>query len=182
MSTFEKLKNTFSVNWTTILVGWEGLGIISLLRLEDFPPLLTLEEVFEYVYESIAENHDKKEMDLILDFLPFEQKEPDRALVQHFLTQLSEWHHGNKAFELRKWRAIVLDDVLGQLQGGALYDLISLLEFWQEFGFPSDCPMVFQGIGNNIRPEEYYTDENLKKSIIANKNWLQKEMQELKQR
>ena len=51
MKTFDKLQNTFSINWSTILVGWEGLGMISPWPYdwEKFPPLLNIDEILNIV-------------------------------------------------------------------------------------------------------------------------------------
>ena len=181
MNTFETLKSSFSVNWGTIFVGWEGLGNFSPFRWEDFPPLLTLDEVYEYCYDAIAKTDSKEEISLIIDLLEFENRSPDRALVRSLLQPLAKLVPNETAFELRKWRVIMLDEILAQLKNNVVDDLAALSEFWMYFGFPPDSPMKFQGIDNNICPEEFYTDENHKQAVAANKVWVQREKQEIKQ-
>ena len=183
MKTFDNLKSNFPVNWTTILVGWEGLGMISPWpdKWETFPPLLTFEEVCEFCYDRIAKPDDMKKQRLILNVLEFENKPVERALVRYLIKPLSDLEHGDTIFELRKWRVIMLGEVLEKLKNDTVYDLVALSEFWQSFGFQSDSPMEFQGVGNNIRPEDYYTDENMKQSVITNREWLQREMENIKQ-
>ena len=182
MSTFETLKTIFRVNWTTILVGWEGLGRISPWpdRWETFPPLLTFEEVCKYCYDAIANTNDTNEISFILDVLDFEKKEPEHALVRYLIKPLSDSEHGDTAFELRKWRAILLSEVLEGLQGDALPDSLKIGEFWLYCGFPSDSPMKQPDL-DNMCPEEYGTEEYIKRVVSANKVWLQKEMQEINQ-
>jgi len=183
MKTFETLKNNFSVNWTTILIGWEGLGMISLSPCdwEKSPPLLTLAEMYEHCYDALAKTDNKREISLIIDLLDLEGKPAERALIRSLLLPLANLRNEDTVFELRKWRVITLCEALEQLKGDVVDDLVHLSEFWMYFGFPPDSPMEFQSVGNNIRPEDFYTDENHKRVIVANKTWAQKELQKLKQ-
>ena len=180
MSIFIKLKNIFSVNWTTILVGWEGLGVFSPFKWEDFPPLLTLDEVYEYCYEAIGKTDDTTEIGLIINALEFEKKTVERAFIRLLLQSLADLHHVDKVLELRKWRVILCAETLEKLQNEMTDDLASLKEFWMCFGFPKDSPMEYQGVGNNIRPEDFYTYANHKKVVSAHKTWVQNETQEIK--
>ena len=47
------------------------------------------------------------------------------------------------------------------IQGGFIMPISSKLgDIWAYLEFPPDSPHVFQGINNEITPEEYYTMQN----------------------
>ncbi|QUP56463.1 DUF2247 family protein (plasmid) [Ralstonia syzygii] len=79
----------------------------------------------------------------------------------------------------RKWRAVALDELLGHLGSDAVYDLISLGEFWTNWGGETDSPYVAQEVGNTLTPEEYYTERNIKETINRHREWLQIEIANL---
>ena len=181
MTTFETLKTNFPVNWMTVLVGWEGLGMISPWPYdwEKSPPLLTLDEMYKHCYDAVGKTDDKEELRLMIDVLEFENKSPNRALVRSLIQPLARLHSNDATFELRKWRAIILGEVLGKLQNDGLNDWISIAEFWMYFGFPPDSPIEFQTFEKNKRSEEMYTDDNMNQLVVAHKAWLQREVQEI---
>ena len=178
MKTFEILKNNFPVNWTTVLVGWEGLGIISPWpdKWIESSPLLTVNEVYEFCYDRISKTSDAKEISLILEMLEFEKKGPDREFIGYLLTPLSELYNGDKTFEIRKWRAVMLGELLERLQGDALSDSLEIGEFWMYYGFPPDSPMKHSDI-DNVRSDEYGSKKYINRVITINKEWLQNEIQ-----
>jgi Uncharacterized protein conserved in bacteria (DUF2247). len=181
MKTFERLKHEFPVNWTTILVGWEGLGIISPWpdEWEKFPPLLGFDDVCKHCCDVLATTNDSMEIDLIIDVLAFENKNPERALIRHLLTSLSALKKHDKKFELRKWRVIMLGETLNKLQKDPLNDVLAINEFWMYFRHPQNSPMKIEGIELNKYPEEFGTDSHLVRTVDANKKWLKKEMREI---
>ena len=70
MSPFARLGKQFAVNWTTILVGWKGLGYSRRgLRLAEFPPLLSADELAAYANECLASSSDVAEDDLVVSLL-----------------------------------------------------------------------------------------------------------------
>lgn len=182
MKTFETLKTTFIINWTTVLVGWEGVGMIfhRSYDWEKFPPLLTWDEIYRYCYDIIAKRNDKEELNLIVTLLEFENKSPDRALVRSLLQPLARLYPNDVTLELRKWRAITLGETLEQLSNDPLYDWISIAEFWMLFGFPPDSPIEFQCYTKNVQSNESYTIDNIKHLVDAHRTWLKKEIDELK--
>jgi hypothetical protein len=53
---------------------------------------------------------------------------------------------------------------------------MSLFDFWAQLDYPIDSPHVIQGRGNNITPEEYYTQENYDNIYNMHVDWLKKEI------
>ncbi len=114
MSTFAKLKANFDTNWTTILVGWNGLGAFSPWpdRADEFPPLLSVDELTAYANERLASSSDVAEEDLIVKLLSLNLHTESRKKIRDILTQLSDLSGGDQAFEIRKWRLILLEELL----------------------------------------------------------------------
>jgi len=182
MSKFESLKNKFSVNWTTILVGWEGLGTISPWPndWEKYPTLINLNEVYEHCYNAFNKKLNNDESNLIFNLLAFENKPAERALIRSLLQPLAELHSNETSFELRKWRVIMLGEVLEQLSNDPLYDWLSISEFWMYFGHPKDSPIEYQNFGKNIKPKITYTKNNMGQLVEAHKAWIQDEISNIK--
>lgn len=182
MSAFEKIKANFNTNWTTVLVGWNGLGMLSPWpdRWNEFPPLISADEISAYAYEKLASSSSSVEQDLIVALLSVGLQTESRESVKVLLTPLSDLSKGDPSIELRKWRLILLEDVLVNMPKDAVYGLLSLTEFWQNFGFPSNSPHDVQGRGNTITPSEYYQDENLHRLVDRHRTWLEDEKAVLK--
>src|SRR5579862_506926 len=147
MSTFAELRAAFGVNWTTVLVGWNGLGVLSPWpgRWTEFPPLLSADEVAAYADEMLTSSADPTEQDLIVKLLSLNPRTESRETVKDILSRLSDLDGSDPAIELRKWRLVILEQVLKEMPHDALYGLMALTEFWQSFGFPSDSPHEVQG-------------------------------------
>lgn len=165
------------MNWTTILVGWRGLGVLSPWpdHWEGFPPLLSTEELSEFALERLELSTGPKESDITARFVSLNLKEERREAILSLLTPLSDLAHGDAALELRKWRLVLLSQALKNLPKDPLYGLIGLTEFWNEFGFPPDSPHTVQGVGNSIGPSEYYTQENLDRMLSRHLEWIERE-------
>ncbi len=175
MSTFEKLSVTFKTNWTTILVGWTGLGVFGPWpeRWSEFPPLISAEEIVAYANARITHASSIEEGDLIDQILAHNLRTGTREETRDQLKRLSEVFGGDPALDLRKWRLVLLEELLANLPQDALYGLISLSEFWQSFGFPPDGPHEVQGRGNAISPSEYYQQPNLDRLLTRHLSWIQ---------
>ncbi|CAJ0807550.1 hypothetical protein LMG19083_04579 [Ralstonia psammae] len=75
----------------------------------------------------------------------------------------------------RKWRVVALEELLSQLGSDPVYDLISLGEFWADWGEATNSPYVAQGVENNLTPTEFYTESNLAETLSRHREWLRKE-------
>ncbi|MBD1226991.1 MULTISPECIES: DUF2247 family protein [Morganellaceae] len=80
----------------------------------------------------------------------------------------------------RKWRYVALYILLlNELPDDYVYGLLKLNEFWNLWGDSVDSPNIVQGVGNNLSPTEYYSDENYHLLIEKHRNWLDREIKQL---
>lgn len=182
MSAFVDLRKQFGVNWTTVLVGWRGLGVLSPWpdRWKEFPPLLSAEELADYALARLDANTDQEELDAASSLLALNLREERREVVCALLDCLSSLDKSDPALELRKWRLILLEHRLEALPNDPLYSLIALTEFWNDFGFPSDSPHEAQGVGNSLSPSEFYTQANLDRLLSRHQAWIRDERESIK--
>ena len=181
VSTFERLRAALGANWTTVSVGWQGLGMLSPWPDEwtGFPPLISRDEVAVYADEQFS-SCSHAAMELIVALVSHGLQCKTREEIKDLLEPLSKLDGGDPQIELRKWRVVLLEDVLANMPTDALHGLIALTEFWQDFGFPSDSPHEVQGKGNTITPGEYYQGENLRRLVDRHRQWIEQERASLK--
>jgi len=208
MSAFVDLRRQFDVNWTTILVGWRGLGVLSPWpdQWKEFPPFVSVEELEDYARARLNANSGQDELDaastlLVCDLLDsisepeksYQALEPrkwwqeenwwleeTRGIVCDQLDRLSVSDKADPALELRKWRLVLLEYKLEDLPNDPIYGPIELSEFWSDFGFPSDSPHEAQGVGNSLSPSEFYTQENLERLLSRHQAWIRDERESIK--
>lgn len=177
MTAFEMLVDAFGTNWTTLLVGWNGLGVLSPWpnRKDEHPPLLTRSEIASYADKVLEAASDSSQLELLTRLSLLDLNDESKEDIGRILEQLAKQESANPAFELRKWRVILLERLLCRLPADPLYALIELTEFWQTFGYPPDSPHIVQGRGNQITPNEYYTTENLNRILARHRDWIKRE-------
>jgi len=181
MSAFEKIRAAFDANWTTVLVAWTGLGPLSPWpdRWVEFPPLISTDDIAAYADERLASS-DPVEQVLIVALVSSDLRSESRETIKELLTPLSGLGGGDPDIELRKWRLVLLEEVLVNMPKDALHGLMALTEFWQSFGFPSDSPHDVQGRGNTTSPSEYYQQDNLHRLVARHRAWIEDEKAALK--
>ncbi len=177
MSVFANLKIDFDINWTTMLVGWNGLGTFSPWpdRRDEFPPLFSAGELAAFAYERLASSSDVAEQDLIVKLVSLDLHNETRQEIRGLLIHLAEFDGSDPTFEFRKWRLVLLEDLLENIPKDAVYGLMALTEFWQSVGFPPESPHEVQGRGNEITPSEYYHDEKLQQMLDMHRAWVRVE-------
>ena len=177
MTPFARLRAQFDANWTTILVGWRGLGVFSPwpARSAEFPPLLSAGELSAYANECLASSSDVAEDDLIVNLSSLDLHTESREAITERLARLSDLHGCDPSREIRKWRVVLLEELLDNIPSDPLYGLMALTEFWQKFGFPPDSPHEVQGKGNTVSPADYYQENNYQQSVSRHKAWIEQE-------
>jgi len=175
MSGFAKLRTTFDANCTTVLVGWKGLGALSPWpsHWAEFPPLLLGDEIARYADERSAASSDSMKLDLIAELLSLDLRTGNRQTIEDVLSRLSALDRGDPRTELRKWRLVLLEELLENLPEDPLYGLPASIEFWRRFGFPSDSPREVQGGGAALSPSECYRQENLDRLLECHWEWVE---------
>lgn len=174
MSPFSKIKRQFGVNWTTVLVGWKGFGPFSPwpARPADFPPLLSADELAEYAHERLVSDSSVTERTLLGRLLRLDPHTENPQVICDLLAELSAGCGADGSRELRKWQVVLLEELLEQLPTDPVYGLITLTEFWQNFGFPPDSPHEIQGERSALGAQEYYEEDNYRRLIARHKAWI----------
>jgi hypothetical protein len=181
MSAIAWIRSTFGLNWTTLRVGWDGLGVFSPWpdTSDAFRPLFSSDELAEYASQRLVSCSDVGESELITRLLSLDFHTERRDVIRDLLLQLSQWSDCDPAIELRKWRLALLVDLLDSVPDDAVGGLSILTEFWLQFGFPADSPHDVQGRGNALGPSEYYQDANYRRLLSRHRAWVKQEMETL---
>lgn len=80
-----------------------------------------------------------------------------------------------------KWRWVLVNKFLNELPNKDYVNaLLEISEFWLELKSPLDMPYQYQGIANQLTPQEFYTESHLAEVISTHKNWLKNEKIKLK--
>jgi hypothetical protein len=182
MSAYKKLRNRFDPSWSTILVGWSGLGKLTTWPdpREEFPPLLSAKDLEDFALEKLQSSCDGSEQEAIAELLSLNLREARREEIISVLTRLAKGESRDDSIDVRKWRLALLEEVLEKLPKDPIYALTELTEFWGQFGFPSDSPHIAQGVGNSIDPTEYFRQENLDRTLLRHEGWIKNEVESIK--
>lgn len=163
-----KLVN-LSVNWGTLMIGWEGPG--------HFQTQLSISEIQKFAEEwlSITDKNNDIVSDLIIN------DGSDFITLKENLEFLWKQSKSDLLLEQQKWRYVLLKKLIEKIAKSNDYmqGLIELTDFWAMFDFPEDSPHVVQGRGNKMSPVDYYTEETFKREIKEHQEWLNKELVKL---
>jgi hypothetical protein len=81
---------------------------------------------------------------------------------------------------LRKWRFVLLEELLDDLPEDPIYALIEITEFWLSWDNPSDKPHIIQGLDSDLTPHQYYTLDNFKEILRSHRQWMTDEIRKLR--
>ncbi len=178
MSIFANIQSLFDTNWNTLLIGWNGLGTFSPWpdQRDTFPPLLCFAEISSYGTTRLSSASDITEIDLILKLLEGSDANSTREEIRNILSALANLNKSDPLIELRKWRVVLLMDLIYNLPTEATLGLAALSEFWQSFGFPPDSPHDIQGRNNHLTPQEYYRESHLRQKLAQHEEWIKREL------
>ena len=175
MSIFTKIKKEFSINWGTVLVGWNNLSHQS--------PQITFNEIKEFAFERLESSDcTQSEEDTIIQLLSKNQNEFDKEEICDLLVTLSHFSNAKITIEERKWRVTHLGEMLMNIPTNPIYALIALTDFWASYDYPSDSPHVIQGKDNELSPTVYYTDVFFQNMLSVHNEWIKKEKQSIRDR
>ena len=163
------LKDQIPVDWSTILRGWHGPA--------KYGPQLSIADIASYAGNLISTNPEQPPCVLKLAGA----RDDESEMVESCLRELAAQEEADQEIELRKWRLYLLKEIEPTLSRDPLYGLLGLTEFWEKFDYPDDSPHVVQGRGNHQSPQEYYTDENLRRLRTQHQEWMKNEEAFLKQ-
>lgn len=116
-----------------------------------------------------------REQQLVIEMTSIALLDIDEVIV--ILKELCEITHISESISIRKWRCYLLDDLIESLDPDSFYSLIWISEFWMRWQDKlfDEIPHIYQSVGNNISPEEYYSQENIHQILRSNSEWVSKE-------
>lgn len=164
-STFKLLKRSgIPINWGTIQVGWFGLGHYN-------DRMISPEELVEYAFDIWSASIDNHKCLNALAILSKREFDEISGLVD-CLANICKY---DEEFEILKWQIILLRQQIDELPDDPFEGNMALAEFWLNFGYPDDNPIVVQG--RTITPQKYYTKQNYENLIIMHKNWVKSKLE-----
>lgn len=162
-------KNNISFSWNELKVGRFGYtdneyslkGIVN----DKF--------VLKYTLDYLSKNEDEKNSylwELGSLFSPYDESEIHKLL--NFIANSDE----NDLKAYYKWRWILVDRLLERISGkDDVNALLEISEFWLDLHSPQDMPYQYQGIENQLTPQEFYTENHLAQVVRDHNQWLEKE-------
>jgi hypothetical protein len=159
---FEELKKRVALDWTILLVGWQGFG--------PYRSLVTPFDIAQFALERL-----ENEQEPSLDVIELATTDAGADEMGNRLGRMASPDRADHEAAKRKWIAVLLDDKLQSLPSDPLYGLLELTEFWADLGFPSYSPHQVQGKGNATIPQDYYTETNFRKVLDENRRWINTE-------
>lgn len=164
----KKLNDYHLMDWGVILQGWKGVPGLSIK--------VKAADIAKFAIEELSH----VEGSLTNIFVQLASAEClDEDEITNLLEKLCEKKNINLEVSLRKWRLIMLEELLNNISNDPIYDLINITEFWLSWENPPESPHIIQGVGNALTPNQYYSEENLENIVDVHRVWVAKEMQEL---
>ncbi|WP_214824144.1 DUF2247 family protein [Exiguobacterium algae] len=161
--------NSIPITWTSILIGIEGPG--------KFNRLLEWEEIIQY---AIGEVNKQQECSELVNEIAFSYSS-EGDLIYRLVAKLSNSENIDREVELKKWIVIILSEKLKNTPQSPLYGMLYFTEFWEKFDYPEYSPHLVQGMGNEIKPEEYYSKGYYEKCALEHKQWILHELKKIQE-
>ncbi len=157
MTNLELVRSVFIPDWTVLREGWLGYRLV------------TSEEIVAYALEVFSNS--EAEPSPGVASLAFADPN-DWEMLTLWMSELASSDPEAIQTARRKWRVILLQKYLADLSDDPLYGLLELGDFWAEQDFPEDSPHIFQGVGNTLTPQEYYTAATFQDILTRHRRWL----------
>lgn len=159
-------KMDFKVTWKLIEIGLNGL--------EEIQPILTWDEVFEYLDNTLI-NETKETNNTIMIICQKNNYVETKKILHIFSNQ----DKSDVSIQKRKWRAFLLKKLLNSISKDSLQGLLELMEFWISMKRPNDCPFVFPKGNSSFIRQNYFTTATYNEQIKRNKIWLTEEIRKI---
>ena len=159
-------KAGFKVTWKVIDIGFKGSKV--------FRGELSARDIIDYALLQLESGKaDKTSGELACEY------DTNTEEVDNLVKGLANKENTDYSIEFRKWRVLYVEKEFPTEKTDYINGLIMLGNIWVALDFPEDSPHVFQGRGNDITPEQYYTEENYKELFHKHKEWIEKEVKQL---
>lgn len=140
--------------------------------------ILDDEFVMKYTLEYLSKTENEENSyvwELGSLFSPYDENEIYKPL------DLIEDSNKKDLMSYYRWRWILVNNLLKKiLDKDHVNALLEVSEFWLDLKSPFDMPYQYQGVENELTPQEFYTEEHLSKVISDHKKWLEDEKEKLK--
>lgn len=157
----------FGISWTLVNMGWDGSA--------KFKNQLAGQDIIDFAMSKMKDGDESIDVVLLASSHAANAEE-----ISEILKRLSDGEDVNADNEFRKWRVMYVSKSLPDIRAEYIQGLIELGDIWAMLDFPDDSPHVFQGRNNSITPNEYYTQENYMRLLEKHRQWLEKEIADLR--
>jgi hypothetical protein len=157
-------KNEISINPLTLL--------ISLIGPMDCNPILTVQDIKEFCLKMCIEKNKKEYCDIA-----FSDKLEKQDIIKLLENISSKKHIKNEEI---KCAVFLLEKNISKLPIKYSEGLLYLTRFWSKFNFPKYMPHIVQGLNNDIKPEDYYSEENYIRIKKSHLRWLNETKKKLR--
>lgn len=170
MTDFERMVNSgLPLTWGTIWLGWHGPSC--------HPSVISSKEVISYATDQLVRG--------VVDYARYvadlaSTEVSDTRNVERVLWRVASLEGFDADTETLKWEVVLLRKLMESLSSDPLDALADLTDFWLTFDQPAHSPHTIQGVGNSITPQEYYTQENLARTLHEHHGWLELRESELR--
>jgi len=154
-------------DWGMILLGAKGIPA----------GRLSASDVSDFACQKMAVSDIKESLLIAISEVAFCTEITDEIII--YLEFICNEENVDLQVSQRKWRCVALSFLLKNLPEDSVYGPIELNSFWNEWGGAVSSPNIIQGVGNNISPSEYYTDENYITLVNNHQKWLNEELKQL---
>jgi hypothetical protein len=129
----------------------------------------------EFFMRKLEEDLTPREQQLVIEMTSIILIDTDNIIA--ILEELCEIVHISESVSIRKWRCYLLEDLIFSSDPDSFYSLIWVSEFWMQWQdkLSDEIPHIYQSVGNDISPEEYYSQENITQVLQSNSEWVSKE-------
>lgn len=161
---FKKLG--FNITWKLLDIGFKGSTY--------FSDELSTAEILDYAISKMDTSDDSDVIDLACEYADNVES------IDKYLKKLAKIENSNYDIELRKWQVVYVSKAMPEPNSDFINALVELGDLWAKLGYPEDSPHVVQGRNNNISPAQYYTQENFTDLLNKNKEWVIKNIEQLR--
>ena len=111
------------------------------------------------------------------------ENEKNEYEVNNYVKKLAQNENTEYDVELKKWQILYILNHLPDADKAEIdfgRGLVELTEIWVSLACPSNFPNIFQGVNNDLAPEEYYSPGNYEKFRCELVEWISDEIQRIK--
>jgi hypothetical protein len=156
----------FRITWRLLDIGFRGSAL--------FSDQLSSRDIIDYATNKLVESDDTDIIALACEY------EPNTDKVAELLGKLANKENSEYDHEFTKWKVVYVLTYLPKDDADYIQGLVDIGDIWVDLGFPQDSPHIFQGVENEITPEEYYTLANYKLLHQRHLDWISERISQLK--